>query len=89
MVHRPVCAKCEVEMRPKKNGVIVVDIERETATQLWSADLWSCPKCNVGVVIEFGHNPWATRFDDKTKHDFDEKVAHLRSSDNVYMNKRS
>jgi len=37
MAHRPVCVKCEVEMRPEKNGVTVIDTEKGEATQLWGA----------------------------------------------------
>ena len=83
MAHRPVCVKCEVEMRAEKNGVIVVDIEHETVTQFWSADLWRCPKCDAEIVI--GFVPSAIRFGDKTKHDFLKRAARCIADGHAYL----
>ncbi|MCJ7829346.1 MAG: hypothetical protein MUP81_06370 [Dehalococcoidia bacterium] len=63
MLHRPVCVKCEVELRPKKNGVGCLDYaywgeeKKEERCQIWDADLWECPKCGYQIVEGFGVNP--------------------------------
>ena len=56
-MHRPVCVKCEVELRPKKNGVGLLDYADFGEYQIWDADLWECPRCNYQIVIGFGHSP--------------------------------
>jgi hypothetical protein len=58
MSHRPVCVKCETDMRPKKNGVYVLDHAKVIGPyKLWSADLWVCPACEAEVVVGFGNSP--------------------------------
>lgn len=57
--HRPVCSPCEVEMRPFKNGVVVVDYSARGPYLLWEADEWACPKCKHKVVVGFGESPIA------------------------------
>jgi len=55
--HRPVCAACQVDMRPKMNGVGVLDMASFGPCNLWDADLWECPKCELQIVAGFGSNP--------------------------------
>jgi len=85
MAHRPVCVKCEVEMRAEKNGVTVIDTEQDKATQLWGADLWKCPKCGVKIVMGFGDKPWASRFDDKTDYGFISEMARCIADGHAYL----
>ena len=59
LYHRPVCSPCEVEMRPFKNGVVVVDYAERGPYQLWEADEWACPKCKHKIVVGFGAGPVA------------------------------
>lgn len=71
--HRPVCKKCNCEMRPETNGVGVLDMvnqsnhERYREAQpyeLWDADLWKCPKCGVEIVGGFGSGPISSHYED-------------------------
>lgn len=63
MYHRPVCVKCETELRPEKNGVGLLDYYRPSDEvepkpyQIWDADLWKCPVCGIEIVVGFGDNP--------------------------------
>lgn len=54
--HRPVCVKCNCEMRPETNGVGVLDMNDNGAYELWDADKWKCPNCGVEVVGGFALN---------------------------------
>ena len=56
---RPTCIKCEVDYRPKRNGIYVVQMNATTTDSLWSADLWVCPVCKAEIVQGFGDNPIA------------------------------
>ena len=58
-----VCTKCEIELRPKKNEVFVV----ENNVYIWSADLWACPSCKVEIVAGFGQNPIAESYQEHFK----------------------
>lgn len=52
---RPICVKCEIEMRPKKNGVTVEEFTEEGLSyKLWMGDLWECPICQASVIVGFG-----------------------------------
>jgi len=54
MNHEPVCVKCQVEMKPEKNGVGVLDITAFGPYKIWVADKWKCPKCGYEVIVGFG-----------------------------------
>ena len=50
-----VCVKCSRQMRPKRNGVEVVEQARRAPDvywdyKLWIADLWECQDCGVEVL---------------------------------------
>ena len=53
MNHNPVCAKCQVEMRPETNGIGVLDMADFGPYQLWQADLWKCPVCGNEIIVGF------------------------------------
>lgn len=59
MSHNPVCVKCSKDMYPKKNGVGVLDYAAYGPYQVWDADLWACPQCEIEIVVGFGQNPIA------------------------------
>lgn len=61
--HRPVCLKCHCELHPEKNDVGVLDMAKFGPYQLYSADLWKCPKCGMQVVGGFGFGPIANHFE--------------------------
>ena len=66
MNHRPICSACEVEMRPVKNDIVVIDYAHDPPQpyQLWSADEWGCPKCPNRIVVGFGAGPIKEYFQD-------------------------
>lgn len=65
MNHRPVCVKCQIEMRPEKNGVGVLDMADFGPYALWEADLWKCPSCSYEILTGFGQEPWAYHYEGK------------------------
>jgi hypothetical protein len=61
-----VCVKCEIAFRVKKNGVILaVTFNNGKLYELYSADLWQCPKCGFEVVAGIAHDPFANHYNDK------------------------
>ena len=64
-MHRPICSRCEVEMRPSKNNVVVVDYAHDPPQpyQIWSADEWTCPKCGHRIIVGFGESPYIRHFE--------------------------
>ena len=74
MYHRPVCVKCEVDLRPETNGVKVLDHANFGPYKLWDADLWKCPICEIQVVIGFGSLPLSEHY----KNGFKEAVERAK-----------
>ncbi len=64
--HRPVCKRCNCEMRPEINGVGVLDMFRPSDKpqpyELWNADLWKCPTCGIEIVGGFGDGPISAHY---------------------------
>lgn len=57
---RPIhCAKCEMDLRPEKNGVWLIELfQRDTKPYaIWHADLWKCPMCGVEIISGYGQSP--------------------------------
>jgi len=54
-----VCVKCQVEMRPEKNGVGALLMAADAPYHLYDADLWKCPVCGIQAVLGFGKEPVA------------------------------
>ena len=52
-----VCVRCQVELRPKKNGVGAIMMASFGPYQLYDADLWACPICGVELLLGFGARP--------------------------------
>ena len=59
-----VCVPCKKEMERLRSGVIVEE-HRENGEpyKIWSADLWTCPKCHHQCILGFGDRPVAQYFD--------------------------
>ncbi len=57
MSHKPVCVKCQVELKPSQIGVVVVDMVGGKPYQIWNADVYKCPKCGVEIVQAFATAP--------------------------------
>jgi len=68
--HRPVCKRCNCEMRPETNGVGLLDMFRPSDKpepqpyELWDADLWKCEKCGFEIVGGFGDGPISAHYED-------------------------
>jgi len=86
-----VCAKCNIryepkrnrsatEMRPKKNGVYVIEMADFGPYKVWHADLWECPKCGHLTIAGFGTEPMAEHYDEK----FQKVLECAKASDYVY-----
>ena len=62
---KSVCAKCEVELKPEHNGVIVSEMMNNNTKiyKLWRADLWKCPGCGIEVVLGFASMPLMEHFE--------------------------
>ncbi len=52
-----VCVACHVELRPEKNGTIVIEMASFGPYKIWDADTWKCPKCGIEIVAGFGKVP--------------------------------
>lgn len=74
-MHRPICSHCEVEMRPYKNDIVVVDYAHDPPQpyQLWSADECHCPKCGYRIIVGFGDSPYVRHFEEM----FTERVGQI------------
>lgn len=54
----PVCVKCQLEMRPKLNGVGLLELATPNRPyQIWSSDLFKCPRCNYEILIGYAEVP--------------------------------
>ena len=45
-----ICVRCEVEMRVKTNGVLLVEAATYGFVTARDADLWHCPVCDFEIV---------------------------------------
>lgn len=56
---RLICRKCETQLKPKENGVKVVELfqNNQKVYKIWDADLWHCLICGFEVVAGFGESP--------------------------------
>ena len=60
--HYPVCIKCKCELHPETNGVGVLDMADFGPCELYDADLWKCPSCDLEVIGGFGSGPVAAHY---------------------------
>jgi len=72
-----VCAKCRIELRAKKNGVMVVEMAGFGPCAIHQADLWACPECGMEVVVGFGRKACAYHYEET----FEAVMERLRRSD--------
>ena len=56
MNHRPVCVKCNREMRPEMNGVGCLDMADFGACAIWDSDKWKCRACGYEILVGFGRD---------------------------------
>lgn len=57
-----VCSKCKIELRPKTNGVKVVEYAGFGPYKIWEADEWECRNCGSTVITGFAQFPIAEHF---------------------------
>lgn len=74
---RPVCVKCQCEMRPKQNDVGVLTMAGDQPYQLWSADLWACPGCEVEIISGFGWKAMVEHWEDNFTHHLEDYKGRL------------
>lgn len=75
-----VCVECEVEFKPRKNGVHVIEHASFGPYKLWSADKWYCPGCRTEVVAGFAKYPAMKHYEEG----FEEKLQELEDVVNDY-----
>ena len=73
--HRPVCKKCNCELRPETNGVGLLDMADYGPYELYNADLWKCPKCGIEIVGGFAMEPISRHWES----DFQATIARYES----------
>jgi hypothetical protein len=73
-----VCTTCCVELVPRTNGVVVVEMFNEPPQpyQLWNADAWVCPVCQFEIIAGFAHDPYAEHW----QPDFEKHLTVLLNS---------
>lgn len=54
---RPVCSKCEIELKCRKNGVFVIEYAGDGPYKIWEADEYECASCGIRIVTGFGQRP--------------------------------
>ena len=64
---KPICANCEIEYRPEKNGIRVCEHASFGPYKIWQADLWKCPKCEHLLISGFGFNAESEHYMDGFK----------------------
>jgi len=79
MSNEKICIKCQVELRPKKNGILMLEMATFGPMALWSSDLWYCPCCSMEAVIGFGEKPIIRSSDQ----DFDEQLTKYRKGSTI------
>ncbi len=63
MYHRPVCVKCNVELKAETNGVGLVDMASFGEYKVWESDLYKCPCCGYEIIVDFGQQAVAEHFE--------------------------
>ncbi len=78
-VHRPVCVKCNLEMRPERNGVGLLVMASFGPYRLYDSDKHKCPECGVEIVAGLGANAISEHF----KENFERLVQSYRDEAEV------
>jgi hypothetical protein len=61
---KPVCASCELDMKPLKNGAYVEYMASFGPYKIHQADLWQCQCCGAKVLVGIGATAIAEHFQD-------------------------
>lgn len=68
MNHRPVCVKCQVEMRCRESGVGCLDMANFGPYKIWDSDFYECPKCGYQILTGFGKEAMSEHYMDNFDH---------------------
>lgn len=52
-----VCVKCQTELKPETNGVLLIEMAYFGPYKVWYADAWKCPGCGAEVIEGFANHP--------------------------------
>ena len=63
----PICARCEVEYRPEKNGIWLCVHADFGPYKIWSADLLKCPRCGHLLISGYGRSAVSEHYMDGFK----------------------
>lgn len=76
---KPICAECEVELKPEKNGVYIAEMFQKNTKvyRLWHGDLLKCPACDKKIVFNFATKPLAEHFECNGKDLFGKDIMSL------------
>ena len=89
MEHRPVCVKCGKELRPKENGVKLVEIDKQgNEYEVWYGDLWQCPLCDNQIINGFGDGPIIPHKDMEKRYPIWLRALHM-GEEKIYISRRS
>ena len=63
------CAECEAFLRPKRNGIYVLETMHDDELyripyKVWMADLWACECCGKEIILGYGQNPLSVKHED-------------------------
>ncbi len=59
----PICVICQVEYKPKKNGVNVELMANFGSFELYEADKVECPGCGHQIITGYGSQPISIHFE--------------------------
>lgn len=58
-----VCVSCQIELRPKENGIVAVVMADFGPCELYEADVWHCNSCGWEGVLGFAAKPFSSHFE--------------------------
>lgn len=76
----PICVKCQVEYRPKTNGINVELMADFGSFELYKADKVECPGCGHQIITGYGDEPFAIHF----KENYKEVLEKVEKSGRTY-----
>ncbi len=76
-----VCSQCQLELQPQKTGVILIEMADFGEYKIWSADLWRCPDCGMGIVAGFADEPIRIHHED----DFPAVLAGIHANPDAWI----
>ena len=68
-MNRPICTKCQIEMKRERIGVIALYMYADPPRPYKAvmADKFKCEKCGTVIVAQFADHPFWEHFHDKSE----------------------